>query len=64
MVRQVVSLFLQLLLFVLFFRFFGLPLIHKYEENQVISSGQIDADTYADAASDADADAAGDGAEL
>ena len=47
-----VSLFLQLLLFVLFFRFFGLPLIRKYEENQVISSGEIDADTYADGASD------------
>ena len=62
MVRQMVSLFLQLLLFVLFFRFFGLPLIRKYEENQVklISSDQIDAD----AASDADVDAAGDGAQL
>ena len=62
MVRQMVSLFLQLLLFVLFFRFFGLPLIRKYEENQVISSDQIDTDV--DAASDADADAVGDGAQL
>ena len=54
------SLVLQLLLFVLFFHFFGLPLIRKYEEHQVnlISSGQIDAD-----AAD-DADAAGDGAQL
>ena len=43
--RQMISLVLQLLLFVLFFHFFGLPLIHKYEEHQVnlITSDQIDA---------------------
>ena len=29
------TLLLQLLLFVLFFKFFGLPLIHKYQEEQV-----------------------------
>ena len=58
--RQMVSLVLQLLLFVLFFHFFGLPLIHKYEEHQVnlIGSDQIDADAVDDA------HAAGDGAQI
>ena len=59
--RQMVSLALQLLLFVLFFHFFGLPLIRKYQQHQVnqISSGQIDADVVddADAAGDGDVDA-------
>ena len=58
--RQVVSLVLQLLLFVLFFHFFGLPLIHKYQQHQVkmLSSGQINADA------EDDADAVGDGTQL
>ena len=33
-----VTFVLQLLLFVLFLKFFGLPLIHKYEDGQVHST--------------------------
>ena len=59
--RQMASLVLQLLLFVLFFHFFGLPLIRKYEEHQV---NLIDVDVVDDADAADDADATGDGAQL
>ena len=42
------TLLLQLLLFVLFFKFFGLPLIHKFEEEQVRFSFHIALDLSSD----------------